>query len=94
VGRKSSKFCNDGGAEVDDKLRFDVYLEFLNSSEEKSKDEEGPTDDNAGKRAKGNNGRPVSMPPGPLAKYYANAELLDHSGIEHRKIVQSLLEAA
>lgn len=79
---------------MDDKLRFDVYLDFLNSSEGKPKDEEGSTDDSGGKRAKGNNGRPVSKPPGFLTKYYANAELLDHSGIKHRQIIQSLLEAA
>ncbi|EAW24712.1 uncharacterized protein NFIA_101960 [Aspergillus fischeri NRRL 181] len=58
--QKSSKFCNDEGAEVDDKLRFDMYLDFLNSSEEKPKDEEGSTDDSGGKRAKGNNGRPIT----------------------------------
>ncbi|GAQ08538.1 hypothetical protein ALT_5859 [Aspergillus lentulus] len=58
--QKSSKFCNDEGAEVDDKLRFDVYLDFLNSSEGKPKDEEGSTDDSGGKRAKGNNGRPIT----------------------------------
>ncbi|KAG2027499.1 hypothetical protein GB937_001243 [Aspergillus fischeri] len=58
--QKSSKFCNDEGAEVDDKLCFDMYLDFLNSSEEKPKDEEGSTDDSGGKRAKGNNGRPIT----------------------------------
>ncbi|KAF7176473.1 hypothetical protein CNMCM7691_002791 [Aspergillus felis] len=58
--QKSSKFCNDEGAEVDDKLGFDMYLDFLKSSEEKPKDEEGSNEDSAGKKAKGNNGRPIT----------------------------------
>ncbi|GIK02915.1 hypothetical protein Aspvir_006980 [Aspergillus viridinutans] len=58
--QKSSKFCNDEGAEVDDKLSFDVYLEFLKSSEEKPKGEEGSNEDSGGKKAKGNNGRPIT----------------------------------
>jgi hypothetical protein len=94
LDRKSSKFCNDEGAEVDDKLRFDMYLDFLKSSEEKPKDDDGSNEDGGGKKAKGNNGRPVSLLPGLLTKYYANVELLDYSGIDHRQIIQSLLEAA
>ncbi|GFF56735.1 hypothetical protein IFM46972_10594 [Aspergillus udagawae] len=58
--QKSSKFCNDEGAEVDDKLRFDMYLDFLKSSEEKPKDDDGSNEDGGGKKAKGNNGRPIT----------------------------------
>ncbi|GFF52290.1 hypothetical protein IFM51744_07807 [Aspergillus udagawae] len=58
--QKSSKFCNDEGAEVDDKLSFDMYLDFLKTSEEKPKDEEGSNDDSGSKKAKGNDGRPIT----------------------------------
>ncbi|RHZ50599.1 uncharacterized protein CDV56_104814 [Aspergillus thermomutatus] len=58
--QKSSKFCNDEGAEVDDKLSFDMYLDFLKSSEEKPNDGDGSNEENGSKRAKGNNGHPIT----------------------------------
>ncbi|KAF7158661.1 hypothetical protein CNMCM6106_005451 [Aspergillus hiratsukae] len=80
--QKSSKFCNDEGAEVDDKLSFKMYLDFLESSEDKPKDGEGSNEDNPnedntnegnrGKRAKGNTGRPIvrQSPTGKSYKVY------------------------
>lgn len=63
---------------MDDKLSFKMYLDFLGSSEGKPKDGEGsnegnsneenpnednPNKDNRAKKAKGNDGRPVSILP-------------------------------
>ncbi|KAF7587385.1 hypothetical protein BBP40_007351 [Aspergillus hancockii] len=71
--QKSSKFCNDEGAEVDDKLRFDMYLDFLTSSEETPADSKGSNDNskaNESKKTKGNNGQPANSNTGKSYKVY------------------------
>lgn len=80
---------------MEDKLSFDLYLNFLNNTEEEpggspvSNDENDDDAPNKRKKARGNDGQPVSLP-FETVKCNTNEDVLGYGRHRCWKIVQGL----